>query len=388
MEDNLNMYLETESSEGSGDRDFAQEVQISPSAVLRIVDPHSVIKIWRMWPVCDDGKKRPFVIANDFEGDSILARMLGDYHPYKYFKGGILESEKDDITGQKKYIYEAQDPELFLKLLYNNDKSSNNGNWKPKREFLFNCIDRMIETQGDFMGQNWCKVHKHTKILRMPITAFEKLKAIIEQNGGLDEFDLFYEKVGQGRSTKHELQKAGEKNSFAFFGFITDEEKQYEHYDLKKEGALSSAQYVLKYLAESVQRINNILGADYYNEMLKQAEIEKEAWDKSHNSNYTPQQVHQTQVPPVETSKPAQTQTASTPNESQSPPPTQPSIRTRTPVNTINCPYCGESVATTTEVCPKCGQKLMEPCSKPDCQKPFSILLDTCPHCGTKYKLG
>ena len=191
MEDNLSRYLETETSNNSGSREYAQEIIINPSAILRIVQPQSVVKCWRMWPVCDDGKKRPYIIANDHEGDSLLAKMLGDYNPFKYFKGGILESEKDEMTNQKRFIHEHKDPELFLILNYNGDKSGNNGSYRPTREFLFNALDRKAEDKGDFMGQVWCVVHKHFKLLRMPITGFEKLKQLIEQYGALDEYDIF-----------------------------------------------------------------------------------------------------------------------------------------------------------------------------------------------------
>lgn len=441
MEDNLTRYLDTESSEGSGNREYAKEISINPSAVIRLVEPNSVIKYWRMWPVCDDGKKRPFIISNEYEGDSLLAKMLGDFLPYKYYKGGILESEKDELTGQKKYIHEALDPELFLILLYNGDKSGNFGSWKPTREFIFNAIDRSPEREGDFMGQLWCALHKHTKLLRMPITGFEKLKTLIEQHGNLDEYDLYYYKEGQGRNTSHNVTKAGEKNKLAYFGFITPEEALYEKYDLKKEAALSSATYALKYLSGYIQRINNILKDDYYDKFIEQSKLEKEAWgitdegeiyDASRvpSQEITPQtqnpvtqfnqqmvdsvvgrvvlppgvttpdstlatsdaQVQVQQAPPVQAQAVPQTQQVP-PVQAQVAPAYMPG---RVPVNTapvpstatITCPYCQTIVAEDAQVCSNCNNRLMEPCQK--CNTMFSILSTKCPNekCGAVYRLG
>jgi hypothetical protein len=438
MEDNLTRYLDTESSEGSGNREFAKEISITPSAVVRIVEPQSVIKCWRMWPLCDDGKKRSFVIGNEYEGDSLLGKMLGDYLPYKYFKGGILESEKDELTGQKRYIHEAKDPELFLQLIYNGDKSGNNGSWRPTREFIFNAIDRSPETKGDFMGQLWCALHKHTKLLKMPITGFEKLKTLIEQHGQLDEYDLYYTKIGSGRTTKHDISKAGEKNALAFFGFLTDEEKLYEKYDLKKECALSSATYILKYLSMTIQRIDNILGTNFFDQLVAQSQLEKEAWGIAdegavHDAGQILQQTMtspqlQTPIPQVnqQSVSPAVAMGQALPQQAigtssntpitpiaqvqpQTVPPVQVSatpvsqqvltrqpataVAGRVPVNassvpTINCPYCQTNVPEDIEVCPQCSNRLMEPCR--ECNTMFSILSTKCPNekCGAVYKLG
>jgi len=434
MEDNLTRYLDTESSEGTGNREFAKEIQIDPSAVVRIVDPENVIKCWKMWPLCDDGKKRSFIIGNEYEGDSLLAKVLGDYLPYKYFKGGILESEKDELTGQKRYIYEAQDPELFLQLLYNGDKSGNNGSWRPTRDFVFNAIDRSVEPKGDFMNQLWCVVNKHTKLLKMPITGFEKLKSLIEQDGRLDEYDIYYTKTGSGRNTKHEVFKAGKNNTLAFFGFITEEEALYEKYDLKKECALSSATYILKYLSMTIQRIDSILKTNFFDQLVAQSQLEKEAWGIAdegalHDIAQIPQQ---TVVPPQTQFSEAQlTQqqivTPATPGRQVLPQtgvPITPNVQvqgqvisptqvqatpvsqqvqtrkpagatvSRVPINdapkvvTINCPYCQTEVPENAEVCPQCNNKLMEPCGQ--CNTLFSILSTTCPNtkCGAVYKLG
>lgn len=440
MEDNLSRYLETESSEGSGGRDFAQTISINPSAVVRIVAPESVVKCWRMWPLCDDGKKRPYIIANDFEGDSLLAKMLGDYLPYKYFKGGILESERDELSGQKRYIYEQQDPELFFRLCYNDDKSSNNGSWRPTRDFIFNAIDRKVENEGDYMGQFWCVVHKHTKLLRMPITGFEKLKTLIEQHGRLDEYDIFYEKTGRSRNTNHNLTKAGEKNQLAYFGFLTEEEKAYERYDLKKECALSSATYALKYLSPQIERISSILGIDYISQFEVQSKQEKELWGVSDEENaqelsqldpnvthtqYIPGRIPQSSIPEsvpqvaqaaqvtqvpvspapqpvvqppvqpfVQSSVQAQVDSTPLPQNTEMATPQQLPVRGRVPivsaeptVPVITCPYCQAKVPDNIEVCSNCNNRLMEPCQK--CQTMFSILATKCPNekCGAVYSI-
>jgi len=405
-------FGELDESGSSGD--YAVEKTITSDSngnpinnVLRIVNPDSVFKYWRSWPACDDGEVRPFIIANDYEGDGILAKLLGDYHPFKWFVGGILESTKDE-NNQKKYIYEETDPELILQIAYNNDRSGGSGHWRPRKEYAFNIIDRQPESKGEHVGQNWCAVNSHTKLLRMPSTALEQLKAVYEANGKVDEYDINYTKQGKGRNTKHYIQRAGEKLPNIVIGYLTQEEKTYQTYDLKEECKLSSAQYILKYLANTIQRVDGVLGTSYYQELQKQAEIEKAEWN-AQKQDAAPVNVATTSPPPTTTPSPTvvqhtppqqQTQPPSTeqvqqpqaiPTPQEQTPPAAP-VRSRVPIasdeKTIDCPFCKKSIPESSETCPECNNKLMEPCDK--CKTPFSILETTCPNpdCKAQYKVG
>jgi hypothetical protein len=397
MEDYLDQYYEeVEDEEGGFVKEYAVEKVIGSDAnnILRLVDPKSVFKYYRCWPVCDDGKKRPFVIANDLEGDSVFAKIIGDYHPYKWYVGGILETEKDEFGG-KRYVYESADPELMLQVAYNNDRSNNNGSWKPRREFAFNCIDRDLEAKGDFMGQNWCKVNKHTKMIRMPATALQSLKLVHEQNGSPDEYDIAYTKQGSGRSTKHNIQKAGDRKPGVVIGFITDEELAYERYDLKEECKLSPAIYILKYLEKTIERIDKIMGTNYLSQLMEQAEKEKKEFEAqketvtAKTSEIKPKVAVSAPVPQqnnaVSGSGVQQAQSRMPQNSGAQ------QARSRIPQNkpkeeVILCPYCGTEIPKSSEKCPQCSADLFAPCS--ECGERFSILETVCPKCHAVYTLG
>ena len=391
MEDYLDQYYEeVEEEEGGFTKEYAVEKVIgSDNNILRLVDPKSVFKYYRCWPVCDDGKKRPFVIANDLEGDGIFAKIIGDYHPYKWYVGGILETEKDEFGG-KKYVYETTDPELMLQVAYNNDRSNNNGSWKPRREFAFNCIDRDLETKGDFMGQNWCKVNKHTKMIRMPATALQSLKLVHEQNGSPDEYDIAYTKQGSGRNTKHNIQKAGDKKPGVVIGFITDEELAYERYDLKEECKLSPALYILKYLEKTIERIDKIMGTNYLDQFKEQAEKEKKAYEAQKGTVAAPAPESKPKVATPE-SAPQRNESVSGNGSPQTATVRTSFVKSRVPQNkpkeeVILCPYCGTEIPKSSEKCPQCSADLFAPCS--ECGERFSILETVCPKCHAVYTLG
>jgi hypothetical protein len=162
---NLDKYrknLQEEENQRNSNSLFPIEKEIKPAVanILRIVDPEATVEYWESWMLCDDDKVRPFIVKNDFQGDSLLIKMLGDSKDY--YRGGILSSKLDE-SKSKYYEYESVDPELLLHVAYNNDKSGESGSWKPTRKYPWNILDREPEDEGDIKGQNWCDVKKHTK---------------------------------------------------------------------------------------------------------------------------------------------------------------------------------------------------------------------------------
>jgi len=380
--------------------------------IIRIVDPDSAVEYFESWMMCDDKEKRPFIIENDHEGKSVLAELLGDRS--NFYRGGILDSRLDEFK-QKYYVYDQQDPELILRVAFNEDKSENAGNWKPRRQYAFNCIDREVETEGNLTGQNWCMVNKHTKLLKIGSTGLQSLLDVRDNCGNLQDYDINYKKTGSGKKgTRYNAMKA-ENNPNVFVGPLTDEEKAYEVYTLKREGALSPARYVLKYLAQTIARIDGVLGTKYLAQLEEQAKLEasmegepgpgpnpQQTTPPPAQSRIPPAQTQtvvtevQTQAPPVEpinTTPPPGPSEQQAPPEQQVPPPEQQAVKTRGSADTVKmivCPFCKAHVPSDSVHCTNdaCKKKLLEACDEPSCRKLFLVTLDTCPHCGKTYKLG
>lgn len=359
--------------------------------IFRVVDPDSAIEYFEMWPVCDDGDKRPFIIENDHQGQSVLSRLLGDRK--NFFKGGILDSRLDEFK-QKYFVYEAQDPELLLLVAHNNDKSGDNGSWKPTRRYGFNVIDRETETEGNLVGQNWCVVNKHTKLFKMGSQGLTSILDVRDNNGNLEDYDINYKKSGKGKKgTIHNAMKAGDQIPTVVVGGFTEEEKAYELYNLKVEGALSLARYILKYLSKTIERIDGVLGTNYLLELQEQAKLEAQDSDEEYTPVVTQSPV-QNKVPVntknEKTSTPSVQHKASIGAEAAVQPPP---IRTRATqekdkeknIGLIICPFCKKEVPLD-ETCKECNKKLLEPCDA--CGTPFLVTLDVCPSCHKQFALG
>lgn len=277
MSDILDRYRQTIKEEEAlrmSNSNFATVKKMKADApnIMRIADPSSAVSYLEAWMVCDDGEKRPFIIENDHQGKGILSQVLGDR--LNFYHGGILSSRKDD-NGNKYYEFEQADPELLLQVAYNNDRSNNNGSWKPTRRFGFSIIDREPETEGDMVGRLWCVENQHMKKVILGTQAFEHLIDVRDNNGPLDAYDVNITKTGKGKlNTKYNAQKAGDVLPNVIFGDLTDEEKNYERYDLKQEAALSSATEIIQYLQNTIARIDRVLGTNYLQLLQDQALME------------------------------------------------------------------------------------------------------------------
>jgi len=440
MSDILDRYRQTIKEEEAlrmSNSNFATVKKIKADApnIMRIVDPSSAVSYLEAWMVCDDGEKRPFIIENDHQGKSILSQVLGDR--LNFYHGGILSSRKDD-SGNKYYEYEQSDPELLLQVAYNNDRSNNSGSWKPTRRFGFSVIDREPETEGDLVGRLWCVENQRMKMLVIGTQAFEHLIDVRDNNGPLDAYDVNITRTGKGKlNTKYNAQKAGDVLPNVVFGDLTDEEKNYERYDLKQEAALTSATEILNYLQNTVARIDRVLGTNYLQHLqeqalmenpegsngqqqttaqsavaqpvpAQQASVSRQAVSGPGRAQVAPQ-VAPSQAPP----QPAQPVAAQVAPQAQpqvapqvstvTPPPPQASavpaqpqqvvpeqIQTPAPApenaGAITCPICKQP----TEIvngrnCSKCNGVIMEPCDQ--CKTPFLITQNTCPSCGKVYQI-
>jgi hypothetical protein len=375
--DDYRKNIKDEEANRSG-KNFAVEKKIKTDLpnVVRIVDPESAVEYFECWMACDDKDKRPFIVENSLQGQSILAKILGDRSTF--FRGGILSSLVDEYKNPY-YEWDSVDPELMLQIAYNNDKSENSGSWKPTKKLAFNCIDREVETEGDLANQNWCKIKKHTKKLILGTTAFLSLLDVRDNSGAIDAYDINIKKTGSGKKgTKYNVMKA-ESQPSVIVGPITEDERNYERYELKVECALSPARYVLKYLKVTIARIDGVMGTKFLQELEAQAQMEgpgPEEDAKASVQQASPESSTSSRVPPtpVEEAPAVRTRTSAVKEEKK-----------EEAVEMVVCPFCKKNVPLA-ENCSECKKKLLEPCDT--CGKPFLVTLNTCPYCGKVYKLG
>lgn len=452
MSDILDRYRQTIKEEEAlrmSNSNFATVKKIKADApnIMRIADPSSAVSYLEAWMVCDDGEKRPFIIENDHQGKGILSQILGDR--LNFYHGGILSSRKDD-NGNKYYEYEQSDPELLLQVAYNNDRSNNSGSWKPTRRFGFSIIDREPETEGDMVGRLWCAENQHMKMLVIGTQAFEHLIDVRDNNGPLDAYDVNITKTGKGKlNTKYNAQKAGDVLPNVVFGDLTDEEKNYEKYDLKQEAALSSATEIINFLQNTIARIDRVLGTNYLQQLQDQALLENPEGTNGQQQAATQPapaqpapvqsapaqpapaqqapvgrqavqapaqvapQVAPSQAPPqpeqpvaAQVAPQAQPQAAPQVATATPPPPQEPAVpaqpqqavpeqaQTQTPApaqapastGAITCPICKQPTEIVNEKnCKNCSGVIMEPCDQ--CKTPFLITQNTCPSCGKVYQI-
>src|SRR5690606_3366907 len=144
-----------------------------------------------------------------------------------FYRGGILEGVKDEVTKKSVYKYRDEFPDLILKLGYNGDRSGQKGSAKLQKQVVYNIIDRDLYTGKDEAGNDikfyWCKENQHTMLLWIKQTAFDTLIVVAEGNGDPIEYDCTYTKVGSSTSTTHIISRAGDKLPGVVVGYLTDE---------------------------------------------------------------------------------------------------------------------------------------------------------------------
>lgn len=346
----------------------------------------------RAWLLCDDGKPRPFVFANDHQGEGVLKQIVGD--SANFYKGGILESRKGADGGQE-FIYAQVDPD-FIKSLVSAmlPPSKTRYSWKPKKEWLYNVLDRDLDTNTETKAQfNFCRENKHSKLLRMRQTAWQCLLNTSDNDGALTDYDVNYTITGSELQTKHDIRRAGIQPGVVQ-GDFTEEEKAYTLYNLKDESQLSSAFWILKHLSQKITRIDEIMGTNFMEQLIAQQEVEKAEWaargqDSAPEERSVSDDVddsHKSAIPaPAVVSAPA----AVTPVVAPAAVAPAAGLTPRrslvaSSVPQIPCPaQCGGMVTPDTEICPKCHTPLLSPCDH--CHKLFSSYAKECPHCGQKY---
>lgn len=345
---------------------YAQEVKLETGKnCLRLVDPDNEVSFWESWIMCDDGTKRSFIVNNSFTGSNILGKIIGDV---KFFnRGGILEKVRGEDGKQKYKIDSVEDPEIIDAVRYNSDSLTDKSGWGPKQKFIFNVIDRK---------DSWCKDNKKTKVLKIGRKLGEKFVVLEESTGPMDQFDINIEKAGSGiTGTTYDptvpTSFVQAKFPEIIFGPISDEEKEYELWDLKMAVKTHSAAYVLKNLRQQIERIGKVMKKDWIAELEAQAENEKEEWEATKEAS--------SEAP----------KTSNTFNDSAVPFQETPAPSSRVPESSgtqVPCYKCGAMNDSNAVKCGSCQIVLLEPCSV--CNKMVKADATSCPFCKTEFELA
>lgn len=417
--------------------------------IVRLVSSEYV-KYLRCWALSDPdetGNRRtiPVISWNEVEGQSLFGQMLGDEK--NFYKGGILETYKDGNLAVPKY--QAADPDLINLLFNKNDLSGRSGSWKPRREYIFNVIDRDPEII-DGRKVLWCVENKKTKVLRFIPMAFDSLVACMENEGpDVENYDIAYMIRTSKNRTTHYIQKAGAMLRNVVTGPLTPEELEYEKWDLLDCVKLSSATFCLKWFRQTIERISEVMGIDWIGMFEQQAKLELESKEEERiveqpevqpiprtqpsTATVSPRHVATEVKPAAYTAKMQELKTASQPMHTSNtvrktpPEPVTKMQESKTstathqgavqsnivntikqetlnpapirslsgmkdattqsqPSGTIKCGHCGKVIPADSETCPVCRGLLLAPCDK--CGKLFSVFETECPHCGAKYILS
>ena len=382
--------MDQDRSTGGGDRNkttrvYATEKRIKSEVpnVFRIT-ASEYKKYYRMWPVCDDGGKPcPFIIENETQGAGVIARLLGDRK--NFYKGGYLESTYDKVNKKKIFKYEAANPELFNWVNKNGVPATvTNSGWREKKEYAYNIRDRDLDTNEANAQIDWCKENKHTKLIRIPQTAFDSLADVRDNDGPIVDYDVNYTKKGTGLETTHSIKRAGAVVANAVQGGLTDEEKAFESYDLEEETKLSSATYILKKLRKRITDIDAVMGSNFIAELETQSAMEKEEWgldSVQEDTNADGVAVDTPVTPPVVSATPS---VIPTDNAAPIRPVRGAAVNTVS-VTMVPCASCKKLVPSDAEVCPECKTQLLAPCDNVECRKLFSTFVKECPHCHQTY---
>lgn len=220
----------------------------------------------------------------------------------------VMESTK--INGDKVFVNKTKHPEMFEKVSKGGFVPADgktyqySSGYKGDRLSIYNCIDR---------ADTWCKDNKHSKILCRDLNIDEqnrvwakpgiksfgsvvKVGELLGKYGSFEKWDIAFQKTGnkdnpwnvKNASRLKEAQMLEDisnddgssiDESKIVIGPLTDEERNYERYDLDKLFAPTSYRKLLKRIPSIFQLVDANLGTKFYDELKELAEKEKAEWD-------------------------------------------------------------------------------------------------------------
>jgi len=216
------------------------------------------------------------------------------------------------VNKKKIFVNENKYPELWAAVTKTGFTSEKDGKsysyatgLKATNFVLFNVIDR---------NDSWCADNKHTKIIARDVNvdakgniwakpglkAFgfvNKLSDLINKYKNYEKYDIAIKKTGE-QQNPFELKNASVykqkdlleelKNSdgnipdanLIVVGPLTEEEKNYEKYNLTKLFQPTSFTKILKRIPSVFKLCDSCLGTKFYDELVAASEKEKEEWKR------------------------------------------------------------------------------------------------------------
>ena len=260
----------------------------------------------------DEGKRMVLKLplrADQAANDHIVYRL--------YDKVCEVTWIKNNSTGKREKVFINKDkyPDLFeavTKTGFKQDKDGKSYSYasglKGQQVVVYNLIDR---------SDDWCKENKHTKVLSkqvdivtqddgsvrtfakigVPSFGFTgKLADQISKYGNYENFDVAIKKIGE-QTNPYEVRNASKLKSADLLdellnddgsdlgadriviGPLTEEEKKYERYDLKKLYQPTSYQSIRKRLSSVFKLCDATMGTKLYDELDRLANDERAKYD-------------------------------------------------------------------------------------------------------------
>lgn len=210
----------------------------------------------------------------------------------------ITEYEWDSVANKKVFKYEMKYPELFNRVTKNGMSPSAKGyafnkGWFPSSFVALNVIDRMDKA--------YHQEHKKTKLIAynmstgaegkkypkagLHLSTYEKilLKDIQARWGDWLDYDVIlqsfpddpYYKILHGDLDQHHLIDS-QNSKFIVKGFLTDEEEQYEQWDLEKVHPVTRYSLIQRNLGIFFDQVDKIFKTTFVDKLETLVKEEKE----------------------------------------------------------------------------------------------------------------
>lgn len=269
--------------------------------------------------------------AEDLHDEHVIWRLLQRLNEVTWVK---------DETGKNNKVYKHAKSAIFNKISKggfspdDGDSYKYAKSWGGQRVTIINVIDR---------EDDWCKVHKHTKLLskRVQESGFADvgvpsygflngLSSLNKTYGTWDSFDIQITKTGQKTNPyiiknatlfkQKDLLTELDASKVQFISLepsLTEEEQQYDTYPIHKIYRPTKYRDLVKRLGISIREVDSLLNTHFYDEVQSLAEKEQEEEDEkkaqlSENATVVEKQVEMKEVKEVQEQKPTATRSVPT----------------------------------------------------------------------------
>ncbi len=281
---------------------------------IRHLDPKYSPKIVKIsWIKADNNKSRFRCIwpAREDDSDFILYKVMDK----------VLQYEYNPAKNSREYFYEDQCPDIFQRVFKNNlPKNSKNytleKGWKDTTYVVMNVIDREFD--------KWHKENKHSLLLSkkkrvktnsegeeieifdpgVPYMVYDSIRSddVAGTFGNFQNYDVIIKKMNKdpwykiyhptqeqqimGRTKKDEFLK-----EYPFYdpkvhnSPLTEEEREYERYDIDKYFPVTSNTKIYNNLGSFIKTVDNEFGTKFYEELQQKVEQEKKLRNEEEQEN-------------------------------------------------------------------------------------------------------